>query len=69
MTRVAKKYELTYKQEQVVVAFLKGKITGASAARRLSLENRQSFVNMFASIVQQWHEDGVLMLKYNRKDE
>lgn len=65
MARVMKRYELTYQEELVVVAFLKGKISGSSAARRLHLDHRQRFVNMFASIVQQWSEEGRLTVIFN----
>ncbi len=69
MARTMLRYDLTESQEKVVVAYLKGMITGSSAARRLGLPHRQSFVNMFASVVQQWHKDGRLTVLWGKKEQ
>lgn len=66
MARTIKRYELTYQEELVIVAYIKGKISGSSAARRLHLDHRQRFVNMFSSVVQQWHEEGRLSVLFNQ---
>jgi len=62
-----KRYDLSYSQEQVVVDYIKGNISGSVAAKRLKISHRQGFVNMFASIIQQWHEEGRLYLTINSK--
>lgn len=67
MSRLVRKYDLTYSQEKIVVEYIKGKITGSTAAKQLKLPHRQGFVNMFASIIQQWHEEGRLTLTINNK--
>lgn len=65
--RVMQRYDLTDAEEQVVVDFIKGNLTGSEAAIRLGMDHRQKFVNMFASIIQQWHREGLLSLKMNNK--
>lgn len=72
MARVQQRYDLTYSQEQAIASYIKGEIKGSEAARRLTLPHRQSFVNMLASIIQQWHHEGRLVLvmngtKHNKK--
>jgi len=67
MPKTMKRYELNHQQDLVVVAFIEGRISGASAARRIKLPHRQGFVNMFASIIQQWHRDGLIEVKFGKK--
>lgn len=67
MPRVIKRYELSFAQEQVVVSYIKGEVTGSQAAKEIGIDHRQGFVNLFASIIRQWYDEGRLALRMNNK--
>lgn len=67
MPRVTKRYDLTYSQEQVVVAYIKGGISGSEAAKQIGVDHRQGFVNLLASVTRQWYDEGRLTLTVNDK--